>query len=302
VEKRRFTRLLAMAEASVWVTGGLLIAQSLHLPGTMPAGYPVTGFTVLGGALLGLGALVNGACVFGAIARLGSGQWAYAVTPVGFYLACLTADYVFSPPAFTKLAHGSFVLQAPSWVAVAFVVFALWRLGRPLSANMRRQSHDVAGHAFPAPFGRMIAMRVWSPHAATTVIGITFFFMLLLAGAWAYTDVLMELARSMMARSLVARSVLLAALLLGAMLGGWTAGLFRSTPVSGRQLLACLAGGMLMGWGSLLIPGGNDGLILVGMPLLWPYAWLAFATMCLSIGLAMIARKALAQPVAEQGA
>ena len=41
-----------------------------------------------------------------------------------------------------------------------------------------------------------------------------------------------------------------------------------------------------MGWGSLLIPGGNDGLILVGMPLLWPYAWVAFACMCLAIGLA----------------
>jgi hypothetical protein len=302
VEKRQFRRLLAMVEASVWVAGGLLIAQSLHLLGNMPAGYPVTSFTVLGGALLGLGAFVNGACVFGAIARLGSGQWAYAVTPVGFYVGCLSADYVFSPPVFQKLAHGSVVLQAPSWVAVAFVAFALWRLGLPLFAAMRRKSHDPAGHGSPAQFGRVIAMRVWSPHAATTVIGITFFFMLLLVGAWAYTDVLMELARSMMARSLVARSVLLAALLLGAMLGGWTAGLFRSTPISGRSLLVCFTGGMLMAWGSLLIPGGNDGLILVGMPLLWPYAWLAFATMCLSIGLAMLARKALAQPIAGQSA
>ena len=42
-----------------------------------------------------------------------------------------------------------------------------------------------------------------------------------------------------------------------------------------------------MGWGSLLIPGGNDGLILVGMPLLWPYAWVAFATMCVTIGVAL---------------
>ena len=36
-----------------------------------------------------------------------------------------------------------------------------------------------------------------------------------------------------------------------------------------------------------LIPGSNDGLILVGMPLLWPYAWLAIATMCLAIWAAM---------------
>ena len=42
-----------------------------------------------------------------------------------------------------------------------------------------------------------------------------------------------------------------------------------------------------MAFGSLLIPGGNDGLILVGMPLLWPYAWAAFATMCLTIAAAM---------------
>lgn len=52
-----------------------------------------------------------------------------------------------------------------------------------------------------------------------------------------------------------------------------------------------------MGWGSLLIPGANDGLILVGMPLLWPYAWLAFFTMCVTIGAAMgatmLAKKAV---------
>ena len=75
-----------------------------------------------------------------------------------------------------------------------------------------------------------------------------------------------------------ARTLLLVCLLAGAMLGGWTAGRFRHTRIDALGLLRCLAGGVLMGWGSLLIPGGNDGLILVGMPLLWPYAWVAFIT------------------------
>ena len=57
-----------------------------------------------------------------------------------------------------------------------------------------------------------------------------------------------------------------------------------------------------MGWGSLLIPGGNDGLILVGMPLLWPYAWVAFLTMCVSIGAALLAQQSLAELVAKRGA
>jgi toxin CptA len=54
-----------------------------------------------------------------------------------------------------------------------------------------------------------------------------------------------------------------------------------------------------MGWGTLLIPGGNDGLILIGMPLLWPYAWLAFATMCATIAAAQLASRRLS-PAARQ--
>jgi toxin CptA len=138
---------------------------------------------------------------------------------------------------------------------------------------------------------------VWSPHAATTVIGISFLFMLLLVGAWAYTDVLAELAHGM-AASLAARGALFVALLLGAAVGGWTAGRFRSTRLTAGQLVQCLDGGILMGWGSLLIPGGNDGLILVGMPLLWPYAWVAFAAMCVTIAAALVVQARREPPVA----
>lgn len=38
-----------------------------------------------------------------------------------------------------------------------------------------------------------------------------------------------------------------------------------------------------MAWGSMLIPGSNDGLVLLGMPLFLPHAWIAFATMCVVI-------------------
>jgi hypothetical protein len=73
------------------------------------------------------------------------------------------------------------------------------------------------------------------------------------------------------------------------------AGRLHFTRVRAASLARCLIGGVLMGWGSLLIPGGNDGLILVGMPLLWPYAWIAFATMCLTIGGAQTLQRRLAR-------
>lgn len=281
VNKRTSRRLLSLGEASLWVAGGLLVAQALHLLPAMPPGYPLNRWTVLGGALLGFGAFVNRACVFGAVARFGSGEWAYLATPLGFYLGCVSVGPLFAAGTQRALVDGSPVLQAPAWVALLFLLFVAWRLVRPLRGGLR--------------VGDALSARIWSPHAATTVIGIAFVLMLLLVGAWAYTDVLAELARGM-AASLTARCLLLLALLLGAVWGGWTAGRFRSTRITVAQLLRCLAGGVLMGWGSLLIPGGNDGLILVGMPLLWPYAWVAFLAMCASIVAALLARKAWTQP------
>ena len=287
VTKRRFNRLISMVEASLWVVGGLLIAQTLHLLPKMPAGYALNGLTVLGGILLGVGAYVNGACVFGAIARLGSGEWAFVVTPIGFYVGCLTVGRIFSPPTPAKLSGGSLVLQAPMWLAVLFAGLMLIRIAHPLLSP----APDGARHTLVQRARAAVTTRIWSPHAATAVIGITFFFMLLLVGAWAYTDVLADLARGM-AGNLVARTALLVALFLGAFIGGYTGGHFRGTPITVAQLAKCFAGGVLMGWGSLLIPGGNDGLILVGMPLLWPYAWVAFLTMCVTIAASQLATKA----------
>ena len=90
VNKRRVQRLVSMGEASLWVLSGLLIADALGLLGFMPAGYAIGAANVAGGVLLGVGAYVNRACVFGAIARLGSGEWAYIATPIGFYVGCVS--------------------------------------------------------------------------------------------------------------------------------------------------------------------------------------------------------------------
>ncbi len=263
-------RLIALVEASAWVAGGLLIAHRLHWLAQAPTGYAVTGWTFAGAVLLGLGAFVTRACVFGAIARLGSGDWAYAATPLGFYLGCLSMAAVFAPAAPHGLGASPVFIAAPAATAWLIMGLFAWRIATPLLGH-RGMLRELLGR------------RLWSPHAATIVIGLAFLVMLILAGAWAYTDVLADLANGM-PHDVLARSLLLMCLLAGAIVGGWTAGRLHFTRVRAASLARCLIGGVLMGWGSLLIPGGNDGLILVGMPLLWPYAWVAFMTMCLTIG------------------
>ena len=293
VTRRRGTRLVAIIEASVWVVAGLLFARTFGVAWTMPDGYAIGAATLVGGALLGFGAYVNRACVFGAIARLGSGEWAYVMTPLGFYVGCATVARLFPVTPLAHAAHASPVLQGSAWLALLAAAFVIARVAYAfvdfsIGAPWRLRVRPVA----------TLGASTWSPHVATTVIGVAFVVILLLSGAWAYTDVLAELAHGM-ASSLPGRIGLLIALLAGAIFGGYSAGRWRNTRVTAAGLLRCFVGGLLMGWGSLLIPGSNDGLVLVGMPLLLPHAWVAFLTMCVVIAVSIVAVRSLARDAAQ---
>lgn len=264
VQKGTSTKIVALAETCLWVAGGLLTAQALGYLPNVPGGYALSGATLFGAVLLGVGAYVNQACVFGAVARLGSGQWAYALTPVGFFIGAVTAPRLFSPMMPVKLDTLPMGSALPFWLTPVFTIFALWRI-MGIALNRRP---DGGGWR-----------RLWLPHEATIMIGITFVIMLVVVGAWSYMDLLTHIAHGM-ADNAVWQGLLFAALLFGAIMGGWVGGNLAWHRQSLITFARCFVGGMLMGWGSLMLPGSNDGLILVGMPLLWPYAWVAILTMC----------------------
>lgn len=128
---------------------------------------------------------------------------------------------------------------------------------------------------------------VWSPHVATTIMGLSFLVAFATVGAWSYTDTLAALARGT-SFDVPLSSLLFIALFLGALIGGWTTDMSRNKLPKGARPGHCLLGGALMGVGATLVPGGNDSLLLIGMPLLLPYAWVAFASMCLTIYIATL--------------
>ena len=263
--ERRIGRLLALVEASLWVGGGLILLNAAGVLAVAPAGYAAGLATIAGGAVFGIGAFVNRACAFSTVARLGAGDWSYLATPVGFFLGSLLTLRL--PPPM-RLNEGSIVLEASTWLAVLSVALVAVRMvthGRAI----RRQGIAPLAH-------------LWSPHVATTVIGLTFLIAFVMVGSWTYTDTLVAFAHGTMV-DLAPRLLLCTALVAGAIVGAWTAGRFRPLIPTTTSVARCLAGGMLMGVGTMLIPGSNDGLILVGMPLLRPYAWAAFASMCLAI-------------------
>lgn len=265
IAEHRFDRLIALLEASLWVGGGLALFAALgHLP-VMPPNYAAGIATIVGGALFGLGAFVNRACAFGSVARLGSGDWAYLATPAGFFSGAL-ATYQLPPPV--PLTNPTFMARTPVWFVIGVAALLLARL---FSHGWRI-----------ARGGRSGLSRAWSPHLATTVIGIAFLIALEAAGPWSYTALLGDLAHGATTRT-GAKFALNLTLLGGAILGGWTAGRLQFRLPERRRLLRCLIGGAIMGVGARLIPGGNSTLVLLGLPLLRPYAWLAFASLCVTL-------------------
>jgi hypothetical protein len=266
VSKRRATRLLALGEASLLVAAGMVSAQLLGLLPATPHAFALTGWTVAGGAIMGLGAYVAGSCVFGAVARIGNGEPAYLLVPAGFFLGCVAALDLGMTRLPRAVESQSLVLGQALLFAGPLLMVVGWRLWYLLAAARRRE----------------FLRSLWSPHVATTVIGATFVLLLLLVGPWNYTDYLAEAARRM-ARSGASRGVLLLSLFGGALAGGFTAGRIRPARPAVSALVRCFAGGVLLGLGGSLVPGANDGLILLGLPLLYPHAWVAVASMLVTI-------------------
>jgi toxin CptA len=85
--------------------------------------------------------------------------------------------------------------------------------------------------------------------------------------------------------------LLLLALFGGAVIGGWTAGRIKPAKPNVTAIARCLVGGFMLGFGGSLVPGANDGLILLGLPLLYPHAWVAFAGMLLTIAAALVVQQ-----------
>lgn len=270
---RRYGRAGALAEAALWVAGLLaaIAAAGWAIPAV--AHFPITAFTVAGGMLLGLGAWINRACVFGSVARLGSGQSAWLATPVGFFLGCLIP---LSGPE-PGLKHAPFAY--PLLVALFFAVLVLVRL---LETG---RSGNVFAHW-------------WHPHRATLLIGVTFVSTMLAVGMWAYTDALAALAKqgTAMDARLALRGLMVVALFAGAVLGGRVSGTQRWERPQLPAVARCLAGGALMGMGAGFVPGSNDGLIMLGLPLLMPHAWVAVAVMAATIAAAIGLSKVVGQP------
>jgi toxin CptA len=269
-DARRFT---AFFECSMWS----LIVLSMF-GGNIAGGlsdYPLGAAAALGGALFGAGAALNGACAFGSAARLGRGELAFVGTPTGFFIGAFAISHFTAAPAASSapasIGGGPFVLA----LVAGFVLIQIVRL--------------VTSDAAPRNAFTALMKPAWSPSLAMAAIGLVNGVLLILFKPWPYSSLLVDLGAKGHADGAFMKSLLALAFVLGAGIGARTAGRFRIEAPRLGELSAKTFAGFFMGAGAFLVPGGNDSLVLYGLPLLLPYAMLAYAAMIAAIAIIVVA-------------
>lgn len=235
VSERRPARFIALIECAVWAA---LVYAILETAPVMQEGWSPLGYLVPAAILLGLGTYVNGACVFGSVGHIGNGELGFAFTFLGIY-AVLYVESLFD-----LLSHQPPTSAPPSVEATLLALALLAIVVLRLSVSRRSESNF-----------RQLTLVMGA-------IGITSTILAVLAPGFSITASVGPIA------SIPVAGVLISVCMFGGSLVSARLrkqGFMLKWPTAATILKRTLAG-ILMGLGALLIPGGNDTLLLIGFP------------------------------------
>ncbi len=236
IAEKRPARFIALLECAVWA--GLVYA-ALGVSPTMQQGWSPLAWLVPAAILFGIGIYVNGSCVFGSVGHFGNGEIDFGFTFLGI-AAVVSFETLFGPVSGQPPASGSLKLGP---VILAIILLAL--LSVRFGVSRRAESN------YPR---LMLAM---------AAIGIAFTILAIYAPRFSITKSLGSIVSIPIAGTAISVS----------MFGGsLVSARFRMRRFelkwpTLRGIARRTLGGVLMGLGALLIPGGNDTLLMIGFPM-----------------------------------
>lgn len=272
---RRAYFLISFAKTGLWVVAATMLAGMFSLE----AGFrhwPLTGLSVLGGILFGIGAGVNRGCTFSTLTRLMDGNLNLAATvlgwPVGLWLGLQFWGRITAPPVAVSAGPGPALFSPLGGLVTVFVI---WELCVLFLSLWRK-----------APLRRVLGAHTYRLSAAAALLGVSNGVLLLATGPWSFTGTLLcEFDAGGLARC--DNPALPWLIMLAALAGMATSAVQRGSFRWRRSRMRLVArhggAGVLMGFGAVLVPGGNDGLILFGLPSLSPHALPAYGGILLGI-------------------
>ncbi|MBS0641377.1 MAG: YeeE/YedE family protein [Proteobacteria bacterium] len=226
---------------------------------------------LIGAGIFAAGAVLNGACAVGTVTRLCRGDIGYVATLIGALAMTLLVPKTLLP---TGAAAASTESAGLAWLAVIALVTL------PPLLILRRY----------------LAWRIVLSYAAVGLIAAT---LANLQGDWTWLRLFQEAKSGVPIRWDIVACI--AAIVVGATATALYRRRFRLIRPDPLTMLREAAGGALMAAGALLIPGGNDLLLVYSLPSGSPHAIAAYvlivAVMLLLLGLFQTARRWVVWPV-----
>jgi toxin CptA len=285
-ETGKATRLVAFMTAALWALVSVVPLSWLAKGSIfLSPSYDISVAAFLGGALYGLGTFVNGGCVFGTVARISSGNLSFLAALPGIALGAGLGDALAFPhlafvPLGSPLRQPGFVGFAVLMVAAAFVGWAMIGIVR---------THRRAG----LQISQVLRASRWRTSVAMMIIGSLGGLLFATGEPWSYSTFLRQTGNLILgqeARFAPATIIGPLAILAGAITAGALGGRFTLRTVSRAQSGRSLLGGATMGFATILVPGGNDFLLLSALPSLAMHGAVAYLAMmavqlCLSLAI-----------------
>jgi uncharacterized membrane protein YedE/YeeE len=275
IHHKRLERMMLFLGAAAWSTLAILplywfIPNQINLTLTHHHLF----IALIGGIVLGIGAFLNKGCFFGTFVQLVSGNLNYLATLVGLSTGVI----------FTRLYLNSYIPATLniSDVAKPNLNASLWLTGMAVFALFMVFSIKLSGDGFIKKLTGLCTLS-WHSSFAMIVIGIGGGLLYGTVNGWNYADVLANTTAKLVNPKAVGSSatalISTIAMVIGGIVAAVTAKEFTIRPVRFLVIASCFIGGILMGTASLLIPGGNDGLLLKGIPGFAQHAFIGYLAM-----------------------
>ena len=281
---RKAYMMVTILKTVLWV---MAVSASIFLflpdAATPNWSYAITVAAVTGGFLFGVGAAVNGGCALSTLGHLANGNLWMLTTIFGFCIGVAGLS-IMAPSIEPNQALTPLLFKAPRplllGVLALFWLLFCWEIVRLWKSRAKGNS-----------WIKLFLSRYYRLSTAALVLGISGGVLYVLHGSWTYTNALKRQVQSLwqpIDQPVTINLLLFIALFCGMLLSAWQRGSFRLRWRRIQTWPRHLIGGTFMGAGAVLIPGGNDTLILKSLPGLSPHAMPAFVALLFGIGTTLL--------------
>jgi uncharacterized membrane protein YedE/YeeE len=293
ISTRRAYMLTSFLKASIWVTGiALIFTEIFSLTPVQTDGWELSPKSVIGGLMFGIGAALNRGCAVSTLTRLGSGNVGKILTLVGFFAGALAFDLLkVQGLVVMPLPVQTILDQQNDWKIWFMLGVTLWMFWEVIRLIRSQLHHSILKN--------LLAPR-YKLSSAAFVIGTCNGVLFFTYGIWMHTRLLGETVRYLVLDAPTPDTFLW--VLFGSLLVGITLSAVHSRRFSFKwrpesKWFLYSGGGIFMGFGGAMIPGGNDVIWLNALPSMSLHAIPALLSMLAGIALTLFTLRTIGQDI-----